>query len=102
MHAAVIPGNAVVARQAEFERVEVRPQALEWHLALACAVPFQVSLDNLSGLEHRRAPFSAKVAAQAAAFLEHGLPGRAAILLPDLREAFGGRLGVPSDFQVAA
>ncbi len=88
--------------QMEFERVEIRPQAVEWHLALASAVPFQVSLDNLSGLEHRRAPFSARVAAEAIQLLEHGLPERAARLLPDLCIAFGGRVGTITDFREAA
>lgn len=32
-----------------FERVEVKPQALEWIFARACGVKFRVSADNLAG-----------------------------------------------------
>ncbi|WP_233998926.1 elongation factor P hydroxylase [Microbulbifer pacificus] len=34
-------------QQAEFERVEVKPQALEWVFARACGLKFRVSADNL-------------------------------------------------------
>ena len=36
-------------QQQAFEQVEVKPQALEWLMALACGVPFEVSCDNLNG-----------------------------------------------------
>lgn len=34
-------------QQAEFERVEVKPQALEWLFSVAAGVHFRVSADNL-------------------------------------------------------
>ncbi|WP_346839578.1 elongation factor P hydroxylase [Microbulbifer sp. SAOS-129_SWC] len=41
------PDGRSAAQQAEFERVEVRPQALEWLFARACGLRFRVSADNL-------------------------------------------------------
>ncbi len=42
------PDGRTLARQAEFERVEARPQAVEWVLSVACGRHFSVSLDNLA------------------------------------------------------
>lgn len=36
-------------QQQLFEQVEIKPQALEWLLTVACDRPFRVSLDNLNG-----------------------------------------------------
>jgi len=36
-------------QQAEFERVEARPQALEWIFSDACGFDFHLSADNLEG-----------------------------------------------------
>lgn len=41
------PDGRSAAQQAEFERVEVQPQALEWMFARACGLDFRVSADNL-------------------------------------------------------
>jgi elongation factor P hydroxylase len=35
-------------QQAEFEQVEVKPQALEWLFSRACGIPFRISVDNLA------------------------------------------------------
>lgn len=43
------PDGRDEATQAEFERLEKRPQALEWFFAKACNLPFNVSCDNLAG-----------------------------------------------------
>jgi len=45
------PDGRSASQQAEFERVEVVPQALEWIFSRACGLRFRVSADNLeSGL----------------------------------------------------
>ncbi|MFI2810390.1 MULTISPECIES: elongation factor P hydroxylase [Microbulbifer] len=45
------PDGRTLAQQQLFEKVEVRPQALEWIFARACGLKFRVSADNLeSGL----------------------------------------------------
>lgn len=41
------PDGRTGAQQGEFERVEARPQAVEWVLTAACGKPFRVSMDNL-------------------------------------------------------
>ncbi|MEE2892880.1 MAG: elongation factor P hydroxylase [Pseudomonadota bacterium] len=62
--------------QAAFERVEVRPQALECLFSEALDQPFRVSIDN-PGCELDPAPFMAAVAAQCRCYERHGLPPRA-------------------------
>ncbi|GAB2883012.1 elongation factor P hydroxylase [Microbulbifer echini] len=41
------PDGRSAEQQAEFELVEVKPQALEWIFARACGLRFRVSADNL-------------------------------------------------------
>ncbi|WP_078083937.1 elongation factor P hydroxylase [Microbulbifer mangrovi] len=41
------PDGRSATQQAEFERVEVKPQALEWIFSVACGLRFRVSADNL-------------------------------------------------------
>ncbi|RDX37055.1 diaminobutyrate-2-oxoglutarate aminotransferase [Kangiella sp. HD9-110m-PIT-SAG07] len=43
------PDGRSPEQQAEFFKVEVKPQALEWAFSLAAGVPFRVSVDNLDG-----------------------------------------------------
>ncbi len=43
------PDGRTAEQQAEFESVEVKPQALEWMLARSCGFDFRISCDNLSG-----------------------------------------------------
>lgn len=43
------PDGRTAEQQREFERVEVRPQALEQCFTWACGRPFIVSVDNLNG-----------------------------------------------------
>lgn len=71
------PDGRNAQQQSEFEQVERKPQALEWLFADAAGFPFQVSVDNLSGIEVDRAAFTALVAQQKQAYLQHGLPARA-------------------------
>jgi len=47
--------------QRKFEAVEVKPQAIEWALSLACGHPFRVSTDNLSGWQSCRHQFQDNV-----------------------------------------
>ncbi|MCK7460055.1 elongation factor P hydroxylase [Idiomarina aminovorans] len=65
-------------QQKFFEQVERKPQALEWLFSLCCGFPFQVSVDNLNGVEVDRHAFAAKVAEQLFQLLENNsLPTRA-------------------------
>ncbi len=77
--------------QADFERVEVGPQAMEWFFAKACAYPFQVSVDNLdpiSGELPDTLPFRRRVVAQALHWKRSGLPARAGRFYSALAQEF--------------
>lgn len=72
--------------QAEFEQVEIRPQAYEWILSVSAGFPFTVSCDNLSGdFEPDRLAFMRKVHQEVLKILEQGLPERVALLSQALR-----------------
>ena len=55
------PDGRTVAQQQLFQRVEVKPQALEWILSDAALYPFHCSVDNLSGAEADTEAFKAAV-----------------------------------------
>ncbi len=67
--------------QAEFEKVEIKPQAIEWILSVSAGFEFKVSCDNLNGsFEPDRHTFKAKIHQQVKTYLEQGLPKRVATL----------------------
>ena len=72
------PDGRTPAQQALFERVEVKPQALEWIFSRCCLSPFRFSVDNLhlpeaGASEH----FKSAVVTQVMHYLSEGLPARA-------------------------
>jgi len=80
------PDGRTAQVQAEFEKVEIRPQAYEWILAQSAGFPFSVSCDNLHGdFEPDRLVFMAKVQAEVREILAEGLPKRVAQLSQALR-----------------
>lgn len=83
------PDGRTQAQQAEFERVEVKPQALEWLFSIACGHRFHISVDNLSG-EGSADPegFREAVRRQALDYLATGLPPRAGQFLTALTEFY--------------
>ena len=84
------PDGRDASRQSDFERVEARPQALEWHFSLACKLPFRVSLDNLGGEAGCGKSFSAAVAAEARRLCREPLPPRGERFRRALAQRFGG------------
>lgn len=75
--------------QAEFEKVEIRPQAYEWILSLSAGFPFTVSCDNLNGdFEPDRLAFMAKVHQEVVSIFEQGIPPRVKKLSQALREFY--------------
>ncbi len=75
--------------QAEFEKVEIRPQAYEWILSLSAGFPFTVSCDNLNGdFEPDRLDFMAKVHSEVMMILEQGIPPRVKSLSDALRQFY--------------
>lgn len=77
------------AQQQEFERVEVKPQALELLFTQACGLSFRVSVDNLALPDYDASGFAKQVAAQAHTWQTTGkLPTRAALWLAALQQHF--------------
>ncbi|MEM1031060.1 MAG: elongation factor P hydroxylase [Myxococcota bacterium] len=79
------PDGRTPAQQAAFERVEVKPQALEWVFAEAAGVTFSLSADNLEGNSTPSHQFASAVSAQRARYLCDGLPQRAKVFMARLR-----------------
>lgn len=71
------PDGRSASEQAEFERVEARPQALESIFSQTCGFDFQLSVDNLDGGFAPSETFVAAVERERARLLEKGLPRRA-------------------------
>ena len=78
-------------QQTEFEKVEVKPQALEWLFSLASQREFVASADNLAGEECNDLAFRLAVSAQARAYVTHGLPSQAALMFSQLQQTYGGK-----------
>ena len=76
-------------QQAEFEQVEVKPQAIEWAFSLAAGSKFSASSDNLSGAETDRSAFEAALARQLAAYQHRGFPPRAQQFIDCLNRYYG-------------
>lgn len=92
------PDGRTAAQQAEFERVEVKPQALEWGFSLACGRRFRTSRDNLSGKATDSEPFRRAVQRQALAYLAGGLPPRASTAVELMCNRFGTTSPSARDF----
>lgn len=82
------PDNRDIAQQTDFERVEVKPQALEMAFSEAARFPFRVSVDNLSGIPIDRDGFARRVSDQCERFRRDGFPARARRFLDALREFY--------------
>nr|WP_210396454.1 elongation factor P hydroxylase [Motiliproteus sediminis] len=95
------PDGRSAAEQAEFEQVEVKPQALEWILARACGFRFRTSSDNLSGEGGDPEGFRRAVLAQVRRYLQQGLNPRADRLVRALAGRYHQPLPVAADFHLA-
>jgi len=82
------PDGRDAQQQASFEKVEIKPQAIEWAFTEAAGRRFQVSTDNLNGAEPDREGFTQNVAKQRAYFEQHGFPVRAERFIAALRRTF--------------
>ncbi|WP_085298655.1 elongation factor P hydroxylase [Cognaticolwellia mytili] len=73
-----LPDGRDQQQQIEFEKVEIKPQAIEWALCVAVGKKFDVSTDNLSGSgQTDRFAFKDKVYQQVCYYLEDGFPSDA-------------------------
>lgn len=91
------PDGRTAQQQKEFEKVEVKPQAIEWILSCAAGHRFRVSVDNLNGEATDSQPFKLAVFQQVQHYVEQGLPQRAATLRLALCEFYG----TPSSLQIS-
>lgn len=78
------PDGRDAREQAEFERVESRPQAIEWAFHIAAGSVFRPSADNLSGAPVDMARFRSKIHAWLQHYNVHGFPPRARIFIDRL------------------
>lgn len=87
------PDGRTSEQQQAFEKVEVKPQAIEWAFCLAAGIEFNVSCDNLSGDELGRQPdhheFRKQVHTQVTEYLQLGFPTRAVTFIKALSEFYG-------------
>lgn len=71
------PDGRDVQQQADFEQVEIKPQALEWVFSVAAGAPFQISSDNLqAGQIGDSSDFVDAVYQQVQCFISGALPIR--------------------------
>lgn len=85
------PDGRTAELQQAFEKVEYKPQALEWYFAKACSYHFQVSVDNLDTLEGDLPDtrgFRRRVFEQVMYWQRHGLPARADVFYRALCREF--------------
>ena len=72
-----LPDGRTSKQQKRFEQVEIKPQAIEWALCVACNKKFNVSADNLNGAGSDTIAFKKKVYQQVKQYLANGFPARA-------------------------
>lgn len=97
------PDGRSGAQQAEFERVEARPQAVEWLLTAACGKAFAVSVDNLGSDDPiDESSLWRAVHRELMACLDVRLPPRAELFARRLAEHYGQRWPLVADQLVAA
>jgi len=78
------PDGRSSKQQAEFEQVEVKPQALEWLLSVAAGLAFRVSADNLEAELGASEAFKDAIHKQVLDYITGGLSDRVAALVDAL------------------
>lgn len=72
-----LPDGRDAEQQKRFEKVEVKPQAIEWAFCVASRKAFNVSADNLNGADADTISFKNAVYQQVKEYLKVGFPQRA-------------------------
>ena len=75
-------------QQTKFEQAEIKPQAVEWLLSLACNHPFHFSADNLSQAIDPSDNFKRQVRCQAKDYLASSMPKRALLFFGQLKQYY--------------
>lgn len=95
------PDGRSEEQQKLFEKVEVKPQALEWLFSVACGIRFRVSADNLNSGLGASDEFKAAIALQAQRYCED-LPERPARFVQILSQFYQqGAVLDPQRYQAA-
>lgn len=85
------PDGRDTSKQAEFEKVEVKPQALERIMSCAAGMPFRLSADNACDPSCRPSEdFMEAVQRQTLAYIANGLPSRAGQFIRALDDRYTG------------
>ena len=92
------PDGRSDGEQAEFERVEIKPQALEWLLSVACDHEFYFSADNLNGNSAISIEFKDAVYWQVMSYLDKDNESRRSLLLHRLIDVFDQPYPVKNSF----
>lgn len=82
------PEGRTEEQQRRFEQVEVKPQAIEWLLSLACRHTFNFSADNIIAGIDASLSFKKAVTEQAEHYLQNGLPPRAQQFFDALKDFY--------------
>ncbi len=82
------PDGRNAQEQAEFESVEVKPQALEWLFSSACGIRFLVSADNVSSGLGASPEFKQAIVKQAHAYCEGAINKRSRAFIDALYEYY--------------
>ncbi|MBL7479383.1 elongation factor P hydroxylase [Legionella bononiensis] len=94
-----MPDGRNAEQQALFQKVEVKPQAIEWILSMAAGHKFRVSVDNLNGAESDTDSFKKAVHSQVMHYCSNGLPQRTRIFRDALCSFYKRPLELkPEDF----
>ena len=83
-----LPDGRDQQQQQAFEKVEVKPQALEWMFSVAAGRKFFLSADNLSGTGELSESFAGNVQAQAVAWCRTGMPPRGLLFIHQLESYY--------------
>ena len=75
-------------QQSEFEKVEVKPQAIEWIFSCAAGKAFSISVDNLNGETSDPKQFQDAVTKQVIQYLGSNFPARAATFIKVLQDFY--------------
>jgi elongation factor P hydroxylase len=79
------PDGRDINKQREFEKVEIRPQAIEKAFSNACSFPFKPSADNLELQDYDTKDFENSISEQFQTFELDGYPIRAQIFIDKLK-----------------
>lgn len=85
------PDGRTPQQQNQFEKVECKPQALEWMFCQAAQFPFRISVDNLAGNIQVSGDFKQAILQQAKRFCAQPLNKRAHRFAQSLANFYGGK-----------